>query len=205
MPNVLRRILLIRHGPSAHSESPGWIDAAGVDRWREAYDAAGILPESAPPASTAGAVARSDVLVTSDLPRALASAERLAPGKAVRVSPLFREMSLEVPRWVGARWPLTIWALCIHAHWLVRERRGEIADADELERAASAVAVLDAISREAPTIAVVTHGAFRRILELRLAATGWTAERRIGGYRNWSVWPFSRVDVDSGEGTGVAS
>jgi len=41
MPNVLRRILLIRHGPSAHSESPGWIDAAGVDRWREAYDAAG--------------------------------------------------------------------------------------------------------------------------------------------------------------------
>ena len=98
MPNVHRRVLLIRHGPSAHSESPGWIDAAGVDRWREAYDAAGILSDSVPPPGISSEVAGADVLVTSDLPRALASAERLAPGKAVHVSPLFRELSLEVPR-----------------------------------------------------------------------------------------------------------
>jgi hypothetical protein len=65
---------------------------------------------------------------------------------------------------------------------------------------ADAVAVLDDISREVPTVAVVTHGAFRRILTLRLAATGGLRSAAIGGYRNWSVWPFLRVDVDSGEG-----
>jgi broad specificity phosphatase PhoE len=199
---MTRRILLIRHGHSAHSENPGWIDAAGVDRWRVAYDAAGILPRSAPPPTLIAAVAAADSLVTSDLPRALASAERLAPGRTAQVSALLRETPLDVPPWVRARWPLTVWALCIHAYWLIRERRGEIAHVTELQRAADAVALLDEISREAQTVAVVTHGAFRRLLALRLVATGWTAERRVGGYQNWSSWGFSRDDATTSDDAG---
>src|SRR5689334_11681773 len=99
-PNAAyRRIVLVRHGHSAHTASPGWIDASGVERWREAYDAAGILDDSNPPAPLVAAAARADCVLTSDLKRALASAERLAPGRAARVSPLFREMYLEIPRW----------------------------------------------------------------------------------------------------------
>ena len=117
------------------------------------------------------------------------------------MSPLLRETPLDIPPWVRARWPLVVWALCIHAHWLVRERRGAIAHATELQRAADAVSLLDELSREAATVAVVTHGAFRRLLALRLVATGWTAERRVGGYRNWSSWPFSRDDLPGGSAT----
>src|SRR6185295_10179550 len=95
--------------------------------WREAYDAAGILAHSVPPAELVAATANADCLFTSDLARAIASAERLAPGRAARVSPLLRETSLEVPRWVRARWPLAVWEGCIHLHWLVQERRGRIA------------------------------------------------------------------------------
>lgn len=173
---------------------PGWIDAAGVARWREAYDAAGILDDSAPPAELVAVAARAECLVTSDLARAVASAERLAPGKPVRISPLLREMELEIPRWVRARWPLPVWEVCIHLHWLMKERRGTIAELSDVKRASNAAALLDDVSREAPTVVVVTHGAFRRVLALQLATSGWAADRRERGYRNWSAWPFRRAD-----------
>ncbi len=191
---MTRRIILVRHGHSAHTTSPGWIDATGVHRWREAYDAAGILDTSVPPPNVVALAVQAECLMTSDLARAIASAERLAPGKPARVSPLLRETPLEIPAWLPARWPLMVWEVCIHLHWLIKERRGSIAEALELQRAADAVALLDEASREAPTVVVVTHGAFRRLLALQLSATGWTSERRVGGYRNWSTWPFRRTD-----------
>src|SRR5690349_2638913 len=158
-PAVESRIILVRHGPSSHTESPGWIDAAGVSRWREAYDAAGILPESEPPTALVALTARAGCVIASDLPRATASAERIAGGTAVRVTPLLRETPLEVPRWLPARWPLGVWGVCISVHWLLRERRGQIAAPAELERTAQAAALLDDVAREATTVVAVTHGA----------------------------------------------
>lgn len=187
------RIILVRHGPSSHVASPGWIDAAGVSRWREAYDAAGILSHRDPPDALVALTARAGCVVTSDLPRATASAERIAAGRGAWVTPLLRETPLEVPRWVPARWPLGVWGVCIYLHWLMRERRGEIAAPAELERAAQAVALLDDAAREATSVVAVTHGAFRRLLAMRLVATGWRAEPRVGGFRNWSWWPFRRT------------
>ena len=174
--------------------SPGWIDAAEVERWREGYDAAGILDTSVPPPDLVAVAAQADCVMTSDLTRAIVSAERLAPAKAARVSPLLREMPLEIPRWLPARWPLVVWEVCIHLHWLLKERRGSIAEAAELHRAADAVALLEDVSRDAPTVVVVTHGAFRRLLARQLGVNGWTGDPRDRGYRNWSAWPFRRAD-----------
>lgn len=185
-----RRVVLVRHGRSAHIDNVGWIDNAGVHRWRDAYDAAGILDESVPPADLIAQAASADCIVSSDLTRAIASAERLAPGRALRVSPLLREMALEIPRWVRARWPLSVWEVCIHLHWVARGLRGTIAPLEELTRATDAVSWLAELTREAPSVVVVTHGAFRRLLGIRLVETGWTAERRVGGYSNWSAWSF---------------
>jgi len=192
---VTRRIVLVRHGHSAHTESPGWIDAAGVLRWRDAYDAAGILDESTPPPELIAVAAECDCLMASDLARAIASAARLAPGKVARVSPLLRETYLEVPGWLPARWPLRVWEACITLHWAIREQIKGIATPEELQRAADAVTLLEDVSREASNMVVVTHGAFRRLLAMRLVATGWTAEPRVGGFQNWSAWPFSRAEV----------
>jgi broad specificity phosphatase PhoE len=191
---MTRRIILVRHGHSAHTMSPGWIDAAGVERWREAYDAAGILDTSIPPSDLVAVAAGADCVMASDLARAIVSAERLAPAKPARVSPLLREMPLEIPHWLRSRWPLVVWEVCIHLHWLLKERRGSIAEAAELQRAADAVALLDEVTRTAPTVVAVTHGAFRRLLARQLGATGWAGDPRDRGYRNWSAWPFRRED-----------
>ena len=186
-----RRILLVRHGHSAHNGPAGWMDAAGVLRWRDAYDAAGILDDSYPPPALVREVASADCLIASDMPRAIASAERLAPGRAVRVVPLVREMYLDLPAWLVARWPLRVWEVCISAHWMVRELRGAIATPAEFRRAEDAVAALEEIAASVDTMVVVTHGAFRRLLAMRLIERGWAAGARTGGYSNWSVWRFS--------------
>ena len=81
-----QRIVLVRHGPSSHTERPGWIDAVGVQRWRDAYDAAGILADSAPPRWLVETAAQAGCVLSSDLPRAVASAERLAPGRVAGVT-----------------------------------------------------------------------------------------------------------------------
>jgi len=191
-----RRIVLVRHGHSAHTTNAGWIDGAGVHRWREAYDAAGILANSVPPPALIALTASADCVVSSDLTRALASADRLAPGRERLVSPLLREMHLHVPGWVRARWPLPVWEVCIHLHWLGQQFGGSaIASTEELQRAATAVDWLEERSREAATMVVITHGAFRRLLGRRFVETGWTAEPRVGGYSNWSAWGYARREA----------
>jgi broad specificity phosphatase PhoE len=186
------RILLVRHGRSAHVHRDGWIDCAGVERYRAAYDAAGIddLP---PPAELVATATAAELLVASDLPRAIASAERLAPGRAVHTSPLLREAPLPIPRLGVIRLPLAGWEMLIHTHWRARIARGTHATPEVLARADAAIDWLAALGAPASTYVVVTHGVFRRILGERLVARGWTAAERDRGYANWSVWPFDRT------------
>jgi hypothetical protein len=68
-------------------------------------------------------------VVASDLPRAVASAALLAPGRAVIRTPLLREAPLEtperpLPRLAWLRLPLRGWALVLGARWLVAWARG---------------------------------------------------------------------------------
>ena len=184
------RIMLVRHGRSAHVVRERWLDAAGVHRWRDDYDAAGIDAASEPPRALLDESSGADAIVASDLARAVASAEKLAGGRAVRLSPLLRESNLDIPAWLPARWPLTAWGIAIHLQWLTRLARGISIHPAELKRVIAAADWLDEILREHRRIVVVTHGVFRRLLGFELVARGWTAERRVSGYRHWSVWPY---------------
>lgn len=188
---IAPRIMLVRHGRSAHVNQERWLDAAGVHRWRAGYDAAGIDPASEPPSWLLEECSRADLVMASDLARAVASAEKLARGRSVRVSPLLRESHLDIPTWLPARWPLTAWAMAIHLQWLGRLARGVGVHPSEVQRVSAAADFLDEAMREHRTIIVVTHGVFRRLLGLELAARGWTAERRDRGYSHWSVWPYT--------------
>jgi broad specificity phosphatase PhoE len=186
------RIVLVRHGRSAHVLKERWVDAPGVHRWRVDYDAAGIDAGSVPPQTLIDECARAGAIVASDLARAIASAERLAPGRDVRLSPLLRESHLDIPTWLPARWPLGVWGAAIHVQWLGRLiRRVPLAPA-ERRRLNDAADWVESVVRESGTTVVVTHGVFRRLLGLELVARGWGAERRVSGYQNWSAWPFVR-------------
>ena len=186
------RIVLVRHGRSAHVLKERWVDAAGVHRWREDYDAAGIDAESLPPQALIDETARAAVIVASDLARAIESAARLAPGRDVRLSPLLRESHLDIPTWLRARWPLAVWGAAIHVQWLGRLiKRVPLAPVEQ-QRVKDAADWVEGVVNESGTTVVVTHGVFRRLLGLELVARGWGAKPRISGYQNWSAWPYVR-------------
>lgn len=182
------RIVLVRHGPSAHAVG-GVLDRAGVERWRDAYDSAGIQPEARPPPALVQMARDATHLVASDMPRALASAEALGSPHEIRVSELFREAPLAIPRW-PTRLPLVVWGALVHAAWSYRIARGVDETERDRARAAAASDWLNALVADGSTAVVVTHGVFRRLLGNHLVRRGWVTTGRDGGYRHWSRWSF---------------
>src|SRR4051812_23503002 len=92
-----QKILLVRHGRSAHVHV-GSIDLAGFGRWREAYEAAGIHQHDQPPAALKALASASAVTVASTAARATESARLLAAEREVTTSPLLAELELLPPR-----------------------------------------------------------------------------------------------------------
>ena len=183
------RLILVRHGPSAHTHT-GPLDYTGVQRWRDAYDAAGIRVDGQPPPSLAELAASATHIVASDLRRAVESAERLAPQRVIRVSPLLREAPLAIPRW-PTHLPLAGWDALMHAGWMYRRLRGTDPSGPEWTRAQEAAQWLASIVADGTTALVVTHGVFRHLVATHLARLGWTRSSRRGGYHHWSFWSYA--------------
>lgn len=188
-------LILIRHGRSAHV-NVGWIDLDGFYRWREAYEAAGILSTEVPPAEVRERVERAGVLVCSDALRTVESARLLARDRDMReviVSPLLREREVVPPTLRLVRLPLIGWALAYGIRWLYREitSRPHAPD-DEIERAREAAEWLEGLAREHRSVAVVTHASFRALLTGTLMARGWTPGPGRKRSSHWSAWTLTR-------------
>ena len=190
----MARMLLIRHGQSAHPNMAGLLDSAAIEEWRARYDTAGIAADSVPPADVLERIATADRVVSSDLPRAVESAARLYPGKTIESSPLLREVPLAIPTLGGVRAPFALWAAAISVGWAVDILRGQDCPAAHEERVLDAMDWCEQKRREAGeggTLAVVTHGVMRRLLATRLTERGWTIRGRRS-YDLWSAWELTR-------------
>jgi broad specificity phosphatase PhoE len=191
---MTRRLLLVRHGHSAHTHDGSWIDLPRAKRFEQLYDAASIRDDSHPPAELLALSRAAAVLMASDLPRAVASIRRLAPDREPVISPLLRELYFEIPSW-GPRLPLLAWDALFHAWWTVRMPLAT--GHPELQRARAAAAGVDA-NAAGLTIAV-THGGFRRLLARQLTARGWTISGPTSSFANWSAWELTH-DAEAGTG-----
>ena len=185
------QIILVRHGASAHVHSDWMIDHDRIQSWRDEYDLAGIRVNSQPPAQLVQIADPATHIISSDLLRAVASAERLAPQREIEVSDLLREVPLRLPRW-PTRLPLIVWEFLIHVAWTYRIVRGVDSTEQDRARAAAATKWLGEIVTNESTALVITHGVFRRLLAQQLLSSGWTRNGRRGGYSHWSYWTFSR-------------
>jgi broad specificity phosphatase PhoE len=167
------------------------IDHDGIQSWRNEYDLAGIQLNSQPPTQLLQIADGARHIIASDLPRAVASAERLAPQREIEVSDLLREVPLKLPHW-PTRLPLVVWEILIHVVWSYRIVRGIDSTEQDRARAAAAAKWLGEIVTIESTAVVVTHGVFRRLLAQQLLLSGWTSTGRRGGYSHWSFWTFAR-------------
>jgi broad specificity phosphatase PhoE len=185
------RLVLVRHGRSAHVHR-GWIDSRGIRAWREAYEAAGIHDGERAPATLTEMASRATLVLSSDAPRAVATARMVAPEREIIASPLLRELDLDSPDLGPVRLPLPLWTLMIGGRVLLSTLRRRYPSAAEDRRLREAAEWLEALAGRHDFILAVTHGSFRRELARRLLRSGWQADGAGRSISHWSAWQFLR-------------
>jgi broad specificity phosphatase PhoE len=119
-PHIPRgaRIILVRHGRPALPLKPR-TSHHGFRDYIDAYEAAGLDPESLPPQELADLVKELDHVFTSGRPRAHESAQRLAPHAEIVADPLFAEAPLASPRIPLLKMRVPKWAVMARVLWHV--------------------------------------------------------------------------------------
>ena len=181
-------IVLVRHGRSTHDHDGRWLRPHEVGSFEAAYNAAGIRDDSLPPAELIAASGRADIVVASDMIRAIDSARRLRPGREPEICPLLREITLDPPLWLRVPLPILLWDVACHT--MVSYRIWRDTDHEQVQRAREAAAWLVQRATTGRTIVAVTHGGFRRLLDAQLRRRGWERTPGVRSYENWSTWTY---------------
>ena len=179
-------IHLVRHGRSALVHDGRWLRAPEVPAYENAYDAAGIRDDLAPVADVVALARLADVLLASDMRRAIESARHLDPAREPTIVPALRELRLEPPVWIPAALPIALWDAMNHVQWTTRIVLRS--DHETVRRARLAADALLEAAYGCDNVVAVTHGGIRRIITAELLRRGRALISREGGYRNWSCW-----------------
>ncbi|WP_167091597.1 histidine phosphatase family protein [Massilia frigida] len=170
----------------------GWVALAGMPAWIAAYDAAGVVDQAIPQASIASADAAATI-VSSTLPRALASVRALGHTPAL-ADALFREAALPTlsmpPVWSRcARLPPACWAVLLRLMWMAGYANGAESRQATRLRARQGAARLTLLARSGPVL-LVAHGIINRMIAAELRRSGWTTEQRAR-HACWSTNTFT--------------
>ncbi len=173
------RIILVRHGRPAISTDHR-TSHRGFRDYIDAYEAAGLDPESVPPEELQDLVKELTAIYTSGKPRSQDSARALAPKAELIADPLFVEAPLASPRIPLLRMKVPKWAVMSRILWhagyhpeIENYRRAK-------HRAVEASDILMARARENGVTALVAHGYFNAIIGRELRRRGF---RKSGSHR----------------------
>src|SRR5688572_9177572 len=180
MKQDYQEITLVRHGRSSHPLATNRITAAEFRMWIVDYNRAGIAADSLPPPELIAATCDMLYVVCSDMPRALASASLLSPGRAPCALPLLREAG----RPVGGHWrvklSLPMWDRISVFLWTM----GLIASDESIGaarlRAQEAAYELERLTEEFSRVLCVGHGMFNALVGQALLSLGWEGPPRVG-------------------------
>jgi broad specificity phosphatase PhoE len=173
------RIILVRHGRPAlplrprtsHHEFRDYIDA---------YEAAGLDPDSLPPRELSDLVKELDHVFTSGRPRAHQSARALAPHAELEADPLFAEAPLASPRIPLLKMRVPKWAVVARILWHVGYHP-EIENYRKTKhRAGAAADILINKIRDGGSAVLVAHGYFNAMIGRQLRQRGFA---RTGAHR----------------------
>lgn len=165
-------ITLIRHGKPT-STPQGWIGGNELPSVITRCQSARIAKDSFPPEDVQALVQSSKLVFTSDLPRAMHSAQILEPNILPIKDPIFREVDIQFEYPINIRLPFPMW-LCLDRLLL---RLGYSPNAkfqdNKKERIRKAADLLEQQSHEAGPVVLVGHGITNLFIARELKKRGW--------------------------------
>lgn len=188
------KIVLVRHGRPHIALSPRTTHRE-FGTYIEAYEAAGLDPQSLPPQELAELGRELTAIFASDRPRSHQSAAALATHVMAIRDPLFAEAPLASPPFPFLRLNVPSWAVISRVLW-------HMGFAPRIEgwfaarrRAVQAAAVLVARARETGPVALVAHGYFNWMVGRVLKKQGF-ARRGSHRARYWNTVIYERANKD---------
>jgi len=112
------KIVIMRHGKPVVPVIDA-LQACELPRWLEAYDEAGINQTQKPPAPALAIAASCRVVVCSDLPRSIQSAQALNRKHIHLSEPGFREIGLPYASRNTPRLPPKVWVVLFRTLWFL--------------------------------------------------------------------------------------
>lgn len=172
--NSSARIILIRHG-QPHIELSPRTSHAGFSTYIDAYEEAGLHPESAAPNELRDLVKELSEIFTSERPRASQSAALLAPHAELVIDPLFVEAPLAAPKIPLLKMTVQKWAVVSRILWHAGFHPGIENYARSAKRARDAANILMTRARKDGAAALVAHGYFNFLIGRELKRRAWRA------------------------------
>jgi len=173
------RIILVRHGRPDLPLRPR-TGHHGFRDYIDAYEAAGLDPQSLPPRELADLVRELDHVFSSDRPRAHQSARALAPHAELRADPLFAEAPLASPHIPLLKMRVPKWAVVARLLWHAGYHPEIENYARARQRAERAADILIDKVRGGDSAVLVAHGYFNAMLGRILRRRGFA---RTGSHR----------------------
>lgn len=184
-------ISIIRHGKSQYVHS-GKVAFHEFSQWVENYDSYGIDAASSCPPLTLKKARSANVVISSNLKRAVESARLVIPHDNIISDPLFRETELPVGsmKWFGLKFKPQSWAIFLRILWF----SGYSNDCESLGkarlRAEKAAQQLIDYAVRYQSVALIGHGFFNLLIANELQKKGWKSERKLGA-KHWNCISFS--------------
>ena len=152
--------------------------------WIAAYDGAGMA--DTPPGHARTVAERAAVILSSPLPRALASARLVAGDRPVAIMPDAREAAMPFARWTAPKLPPAVWTTLFRLGWFCGWHPRVESARDARARAER---VADRLIRRADagaSVLLVGHGIANRLIASAIRKRGWAGVAASpSGYWQW--------------------
>lgn len=185
-------IHLARHG-EPDLVRKGWLSREGFNLWWAEYGQAGLVKSDEPPLLLQEIAERAAVIVTSPIPRAKATAERLAGNRDIIIDDIYQEAPLPAPLLLPfLRTSPPIWGILARfTWWLGYADGGETRYEAELRAREAADRLIElAADGGGGDVLMCGHGWFIHMAAKELKRRGWIKVKG-GGKRFWDHKSFA--------------
>jgi len=179
-------IILMRHGKPDHA-FPARISALAMAQWCEEYNLSRV--SDLPPQRSLMIAKKANVIVTSILPRALSSLEKLGM-QAHSSDALYSEVDIPILPLTRLHLPPAIWLSLWRLMWFCGYSGSVESFKSATARARQAAKQLIRLSEQG-TVLLVGHGIMNKMIARELRKQGWQGEKHASS-RHWSTAIYNR-------------